>query len=118
MELSDEECLAEKFNVVAKQMKKNHIYSKNSNKNLNYVLKPNLINSQYCIKKNLNFDNKFLNYEEVVGKTPFLQKKSMRDQETNKNKENVNTDITSKKRTAITMNSEMKRIPTFFKAKK
>lgn len=89
-------------------MEKRHLYKYDNKRAFNYVLKVDRQQEKVCIKKNLDFDNKFVNFNEkhkahcsvVIVK------------EGNTNKENKK--VEEKKRD--NSGNKVVRIPTLFKA--
>lgn len=74
------------------------------------------MNHQYCIKKNLDFSNKFINYDTDLKKQDDEESNSKQD--TNiQDKENKSVSTKNRRKAGLNVKSEFKRIPTFFKAK-
>lgn len=90
-------------------MEKRHLYQYDSKKAYNYVLKVDKHVEQNCIKKNLDFDNKFVNLSNNhKAHTNFMVFQNGKDQKENKKEEKNNNSGNGK--------TKINRIPTFFKA--
>lgn len=89
-------------------MEKRHLYKYDDKKAFNYVLKIDKNNEKNCIKKNLDFDNKFVNLAEnhkaYYGVMMFQNEKTQKE---NRKEAPISKSDNSK--------GQIARIPTLFK---